>query len=331
MTAFLVSQSKQSTALEGWVKNLYKPTPCISIPPPNPPHFMIQFLAMDLPSASEFISALQVILALIVIEGLLSVDNALAIAAMASHLPGRQKFIALRLGIIGAYVFRGLALGAAAWILETPIAMWAGAAYLLYLMSQHFTGAGDEDGDGNPDSPKSRGLLGTIVSIEIMDLSLSVDNVVAAAALDRRLWVVCTGVFIGILALRFVAGACIKLIAKYPILEHTAFLLIGFVGFVLVGELVADHYFPVVNADGTKGHYHLHSGWKFLGILLILGLSLWYSRSQAVQKFFAPLIALFRPFMKAIAVAVGAVISIIVWPFKKLIQFFRKPPTAAAN
>lgn len=292
---------------------------------------MTQFLALDLPSASEFVSALQVILALIVIEGLLSVDNALAIAAMASHLPGRQKFIALRLGIIGAYVFRGLALGAAAWILETPIAMWAGAAYLLYLMSHHFTGAGDADGDGKPDSPKSRGLFGTIVAIEIMDLSLSVDNVVAAAALDRRLWVVCTGVFIGILALRFVAGACIKLIAKYPILEHTAFLLIGFVGFVLVGELVADYYFPTFNADGTKGHYHMHSGWKFLGILLILGLSIWYSRSEAVRKFFAPLIAVFSPFMKLISMTVGVVISIIIWPFKKIIQFFRKPSTPAAD
>jgi len=56
------------------------------------------------------VEAIPVIISLIVIEGLLSVDNALAIAAMASHLPGRQTYSALRVGIIGAYVFRGRAL-----------------------------------------------------------------------------------------------------------------------------------------------------------------------------------------------------------------------------
>jgi predicted tellurium resistance membrane protein TerC len=60
-----------------------------------------------------------------------------------------------------------------------------------------------------------------------MDLSLSVDNVVVAVAMSPKLWVVCTGVFIGILALRLVAGYCIQLIERYPILEHTAFVLIG--------------------------------------------------------------------------------------------------------
>ncbi len=279
---------------------------------------MLTFLGFTWPDSAEVFSALPVIFSLIVIEGLLSVDNALAIAAMASHLPRRQRILALRLGIFGAYAFRGLALLAAAWILNTPVVMWIGAAYLLYLMSQHFTGAGDEDADGKPDGTKVRGFFGTIVAIEIMDLSLSVDNVVAAAALDRRLWVVMTGVFIGILALRFVAGACIKLIEKFPILEHAAFLLIGFVGFILVGELTVDAW----KADGS--HYHLHSGWKFLGIALILWLSIWYSRSSTVQRALDPFIKLSTVPMKLIATVVGMVIQVIIWPFKSLFRWWRK-------
>ena len=62
------------------------------------------------PSSAECTDAFPVILSLIIIEGLLSVDNALAIAAMASHLPEPQKRKALRWGIIGAYGFRGIAL-----------------------------------------------------------------------------------------------------------------------------------------------------------------------------------------------------------------------------
>jgi predicted tellurium resistance membrane protein TerC len=41
-------------------------------------------------------------------------------------------------------------------------------------------------------------FIATIIAIEIMDLSLSVDNVVAAVAMSPKLWVVCLGVFIGI-------------------------------------------------------------------------------------------------------------------------------------
>lgn len=63
---------------------------------------------ISLPTSAALIEALPVIVSLIIIEGLLSVDNALAIAAMANHLPGRQKYLALKFGIIGAYFFRGL-------------------------------------------------------------------------------------------------------------------------------------------------------------------------------------------------------------------------------
>lgn len=297
-----------------------------------PPTFFadVQFLAFALPSLDELATAIPVIISLILIEGLLSVDNALAIAAMANHLPGKQKIMALRLGIIGAYVFRGVALAFAAWILQTPWVMWCGAAYLIYLMSQHFTGAGDENDDGKADTVVSRGFVATIVSIEIMDLSLSVDNVLAAAAMDRRLWVVCTGVFIGILALRFVAGWCIKLLAKYPVLEHTAFLLIGWVGFILVGELLWDHLYPLApKADGTPNHHHIESWQKFAGILIILALSIAYSKSTGVQKALKPLIVISKLPMQLVAGVVGGIVKLILLPFVLIFRAFRRPAAPA--
>lgn len=286
---------------------------------------MYQLIASILPSLPELASALPVIGALIIIEGLLSVDNALAIAAMASHLPGKQKELALKLGIIGAYLFRGLSLWAASWIIKTPAVMWVGAFYLLYLMSDHFVGSGgDADGDGEQDGLKGKGLVGTIVAIEVIDLSLSVDNVVAAAALDKRLWVVCTGVFIGILALRFVAGACIKLIEKFPILEHAAFLLIGFVGFILVGELIMDYRTP-------GHHHHIGSGWKFVSIAAILALSILYSQKPAVQAIFKPLIKASHVPMKLVSVVVGGIVGVVLWPFKALIGAIKGKSAAAVE
>ncbi|RYD31413.1 MAG: hypothetical protein EOP86_17950, partial [Verrucomicrobiaceae bacterium] len=77
----------------------------------------IPVLAIALPGWSDISTALPVILSLVIIEGLLSVDNALAIAALAGHLPEAEQQKALRYGIVGAYGFRGLCMWGAAWII----------------------------------------------------------------------------------------------------------------------------------------------------------------------------------------------------------------------
>jgi len=274
---------------------------------------------ISIPTSAALIEALPVIISLIIIEGLLSVDNALAIAAMANHLPGRQKYLALKFGIIGAYFFRGLCLAFAAWIIENPWLKICGAAYLVYLMCDHFHGSEDTK-SAEPSKIAQRGFFGTIVAIEIMDLSLSVDNVVAAVAMSPKLWVVCTGVFIGILALRFVAGACIRLIEKFPILEHTAFILVGYVGFILVYELLSD---PHSGIQILPGPVHVTTWQKFIGIVLIIGVSISYMRSALVQDAMRPLLRLLRIPMNALAALVGIVLKILFFPFRSLARLMR--------
>lgn len=278
-------------------------------------------LSSFIPATPELVEAIPVIISLIIIEGLLSVDNALAIAAMANHLPGKQKYQALKWGIVGAYLFRGLCLAFAAWIIENPWLKICGAAYLVYLMSEHFTGSGDEDNDGLPDKPNQRGFWATIIAIEIMDLSLSVDNVVAAVAMSPKLWVVCLGVFIGILALRFVAGACIRLIEKFPILADTAFVLIGYVGCILVYELLSD---PQSGFQILQGPVHVSAGQKFIGIVIILAISILYSKVPAMQRALSPLLRLLLFPMKLIAIVVGLILKTILLPFRLCVDLFKK-------
>jgi tellurite resistance protein TerC len=280
--------------------------------------------SVSLPTGAELAEAVPVILALIVIEGLLSVDNALAIAAMANHLPGRQKYLALKYGIIGAYVFRGLCLAFAAWIIENPWLKICGSAYLIYLMCEHFTGGGDEDNDGKADSPNQRGFWATILAIEIMDLSLSVDNVVAAVAMSPELWVVCTGVFIGILALRFVAGACIKLLEKFPILADTAFVLIGYVGGILLYELLSN---PHSGIQVFPGPVHVSAVEKFYGIVLILAASMLYSKVDPIKRAVSPLLKLSMVPMRLVAVVVGLVLKVLLLPFKLVFSLFKPKPS----
>ena len=141
-----------------------------------------------------------------------------------------------------------------------------------------------------------------MASIELMDLSLGVDNVVAAVALSDEMWVVCTGVFIGILALRFVAGHCIALIEKYPILEHTAFILIGFVGLLLVTELIF--------------HVDIKTYQKFFGIVVIIAFTIWYGKSAAVRSATRPVNAVLMWPVRLYDMTLGAIIWVLLAPFR---------------
>ena len=274
-------------------------------------------LSSESPLVAEFLGSVPVIVSLIIIEGLLSVDNALAIAAMARHLPKDQQSVALRLGILGAYLFRGLCMAFAAWIIENPWLKICGAVYLVFLMCEHFEMShGAAHSDVKPQLC-SRSLLSTVLAIEVMDLSLSIDNVVAAVAMSPKLWVVCTGVFIGILALRFVAGACLKLVERYPVLEEAAFVLIGYVGLILAFELISD---PQSGFQVLHGPVHVSALQKFVGIVVILGTSVLYSRNQGMRAVLSPVLKALRVPMHAFAFCVGAVLRVVTLPVRFILR-----------
>jgi len=194
--------------------------------------------------------AVLIVLNLIIIESLLSVDNAAVLASMAMKLPKEQRGKALRYGIIGAYVFRGICLVLAVWLVHFWWLKLVGGAYLLFLTIKHFAQSSkknhddlEEDAEAAPRSKfyqltvgKIGPFWGTVIAIEIMDLAFSLDNVLAAVAYTESLpspanrYLLWVGVFIGILAMRFVAQGFVKLMEKFPFLEAAAFIVIGLLG-----------------------------------------------------------------------------------------------------
>ncbi len=273
---------------------------------------LAEFLAVSLPELwASFVHALPVIMGLVLIEGLLSVDNALAIAAMASHLDEKRRSTAMNIGYIGAYGFRIVALLFASWIIHNHWVMLIGALYLVWLMCAHFAGQkGIGEDEGEAVNVHHHTFASTIAMISLMDLSLSVDNVVAAIALSpNELWPVYVGVTIGIIALRLVAGVAIKMIAKYPVLEHTAFILIGYVGLLLLSELHFHAFFEAVGPLKVKIM-------KFAGIILITVLTIAWSRVAVLQKVLNPILRVLLLPMNLVAALIGAVIVAITWPFR---------------
>lgn len=198
--------------------------------------------------------ALAVIGNLVLIETLLSIDNAAVLATMVMDLPEKQRRRALRYGIIGAYVFRGLALITASWLISIWWLKPLGGLYLLILGLKYFytryTPQKDDDVLNKQERPLYKWLSGlispfwsTVILVELMDLAFSIDNVFAAVAFTDNIWLICIGVFIGILSMRYVAQGFVKLIEKYPYLQTSAFIVVSVLGLKLSLSVV-EHVWP---------------------------------------------------------------------------------------
>ncbi len=210
-------------------------------------------------------TSIGIILNLIIIESLLSVDNAAVLATMVMDLPQKQRDKALKYGIIGAYVFRGLAMIFAGVLIRFWFLKPLGGLYLLYLVYDWYKGKQTEtkeddfiDKKGNWLYRATVGSLGTfwatVALVELMDMAFSIDNIFAAVAFTPNIILVCVGVFIGILAMRFIAQWFVKLMEKYSFLETAAFIVIAILGIKLLLSLY-EHFFPTDSISKFLGSH----------------------------------------------------------------------------
>lgn len=210
----------------------------------------------------ELNKAFFTILSIIFIEGLLSVDNAAVLATLVMPLPEKQRGRALRIGLIFAYIFRGAALLLAGYLLKIDWVKIVGGGYLLFLALKsiyektvHKNSIADEVAEH---IPKKR-LFGmnpfwsTVIMVEAMDLVFSLDNVLAAGAFSQNMYIVCTGVFIGIITMRIVASYFVKLMERFPFLDFAAFIVIAMLGI----KLMVEYFYPENHASANT-----HSGLK---------------------------------------------------------------------
>lgn len=182
-------------------------------------------------------SGVTTILLLLLLEGLLSADNALVLAMMVKTLPEHQQKKALMYGIWGAYLFRFLVIGIGTYLIKFTWIKALGAAYLLHMAYKGLFGKVEENHD---DALKVvyKGFWATVVSVELMDIVFSIDSVTAALAISDKVWVLFLGAVLGILMMRGVAQVFVTLIEKVPELEKTAYILIGLIGLKLGVTLV---------------------------------------------------------------------------------------------
>ena len=156
-----------------------------------------------------------IILSLVLIECLLSVDNAIVLDAQTQVLPDKKQ---------QAYLIHF-------WEIKV-----AGAAYLMYLAVSHFYRKKNPKPKKDGKKAKKRILplfWSVVVSIEMMDIVFSVDSVLASLAISPNPVIVLIGGLIGILAMRGIAEIIMRLMEIVPELETTAYGLIALIAIKL--------------------------------------------------------------------------------------------------
>ncbi len=257
------------------------------------------------------LGVLLIVLQLIYLEGILSIDNAAVLGAMVSHLPrdeeipwpralrvlvrpvhrilGGQRLAALKVGLLGAYLGRGTMLFIATWIIHNRWLLLLGGLYLIKLAVDHLgeTAPAEEEAAatgaaGEPIRKAERSFWSVVLAVELADLAFSLDNVVAAVALSREIWVVFAGVALGIVTMRFAAGIFVWLIQRNPIIETAAYLLVFNIGIELLLE--------------DLWHIKLSDAAKFAVSLSTLLVTLAYGRFVILQRIGARFLWLKRLF-----------------------------------
>lgn len=175
------------------------------------------------------------LLILVVLEAVLSADNAIALAAIAKSVqePKLQRQ-ALNIGLIGAYILRIILILAATWVVKYWQFELLGAIYLLWLVFNYFFTTEAETATEEKHTLGFKSLWQVIPTIAITDLAFSLDSVTSAIAVTEETWLIIAGGTIGIIILRFLAGLFIRWLQEYTYLEDAGFITVGFVGLRLL-------------------------------------------------------------------------------------------------
>lgn len=193
------------------------------------------------------VTSVVAILFLVLLEGILSLDNALALSVMVRHLPRDQQRKVLTWGIWGAFGFRFLALFFLNSIMHLRWVKMLGAIYLLCVA---FKGIISEEPEIKVLSPSSRlGFWSNVLLVELVDLAFSVDSMLASISISKNYLIVVMGGILGIIMMRLAASFFIIMMHNFPRMASISYYLI----FIIAVKLLLEGL-PLRGVDFHSSH-----------------------------------------------------------------------------
>jgi YjbE family integral membrane protein len=186
------------------------------------------------------LEVLGIIGGIVLVDLVLSGDNALVIGAAAASLPRKQRYTAILTGGIGAIVLRITFTLVAALLLRLPLLQAIGGILLLAiaikllldrerdLREGGHAAKAETETQANGKSGAQRGFVSALLTIMVADVTMSLDNVLAVAALaSEHIPLLIGGLLLSILILMVGSALVAELINRLPWLLDVAALVLG--------------------------------------------------------------------------------------------------------
>jgi len=195
---------------------------------------------MDFSSVSAFF---QIVVADIILSG----DNALVIGLAAASLPAEQRRKAIVFGMVTAAVLRVVFAIFATVLLKIDGLLFLGGLLLFWVcwrlykeIRAHIAKTAKEaTGDNDLESATSpkKSFSQALVSIVIADVSMSLDNVLAVAAIARdSMTLLVFGLVLAIALMGFCASLIVKILNRYPLISWFGLFVLIYVAYDMVSS-----------------------------------------------------------------------------------------------
>ncbi|PEZ24875.1 hypothetical protein CN345_28090 [Bacillus thuringiensis] len=226
-----------------------------------------------------------VLLSIVLLEGILTVDNSVVLAVLMKNLPENQRKKELFYGLTGALLFRCIALFMISCIIDLWQIQAIGAMYLLYISGRNVYKRTVQKEIRGAHIQKQRDFWWTLLKIEIIDLAFAMDSIFVAVTLTMNLpktnlasigeldvgqfALILVGSMMGIIMMRFTTFTVEKIIKSRPKLEISLFLVVGWVGIKLAIYALSHsrfHMIPHTFPESTG--WHITFWTVFIGIVM---------------------------------------------------------------
>lgn len=170
---------------------------------------------------------------IILVDLVLSGDNALVIGTAAAGLPRRQRWGAILLGGGGAIILRIVFAIAATLLLQLPLLQAIGGLVLFgiairLLWDRSHKEITAKNASSGHAAPVKQGFLAALLTILIADVTMSLDNVLAVGALAAgELPILVVGLLFSIMLLLIGSALISELVARLPWLLDVASLVLA--------------------------------------------------------------------------------------------------------
>lgn len=200
-------------------------------------------------------------LSILLIDLVLSGDNAVVIAMAVRNLPPRQKRLGILLGTAGAVFLRVALTFVVFHLLDVPFLSFAGGIVIFWIALKLFL-----QGDQGEHGRQALSLRSAVWLILVADAVMSADNILAVAgAAQGSLLLLFLGLGMSIPIVVFTSSLLSRLMAKHPVIVYIGAGILGKVG---VEMMLDDTYVQKAWPLGAPVRYALYAA-GVAGILLI--------------------------------------------------------------